>query len=44
MKKIFIDGGANDGRSIDLFRKKWPDAKEYEIHSFASANLSKFKE
>ena len=34
MKKIFIDGGVNDGRSIDLFRKKWPDAKEYEIHSF----------
>ena len=34
MKKIFIDCGANDGCSIDLFRDQYPNANEYEIHSF----------
>ena len=34
MRKIFIDAGANRGQSINLFIKKKPDAKEYEIHSF----------
>lgn len=34
MRKIFIDGGAHKGESVDLFYKLYPDAKEYEIHSF----------
>lgn len=34
MRKIFIDGGANNGSSIRLFKNKFPHAKEYEIHSF----------
>ncbi len=34
MKKIFIDGGAHNGESIDNFRRLYPDNKEYEIHSF----------
>ena len=32
--KIFIDGGAFTGNSIDLFRKQWKDHNEYEIYSF----------
>jgi FkbM family methyltransferase len=34
MKKVFIDGGAHEGESIDLFRSLYPDHAEYEIHSF----------
>lgn len=34
MKKIFIDLGANDGCSVDLFLKSFPDSRDYEIHSF----------
>jgi len=34
MKKVFIDGGAHEGESVDLFFKSYPDAQEYEIHSF----------
>ena len=34
MKKIFIDCGANNGCSIDLFLKKYPKSNEFEIHSF----------
>lgn len=34
MRKIFIDGGANNGNSITLFLNKFPNAKEYEIFSF----------
>jgi len=34
MKKIFIDGGAHTGESIDLFRKLYQDHEQYEIHSF----------
>ena len=33
-RKIFIDGGAFTGISIDLFRKQWKDHNEYEIYSF----------
>jgi FkbM family methyltransferase len=33
-RKIFIDGGAWNGTSIDMFRKQWKDHKEYEIYSF----------
>ena len=33
-RKIFIDGGAASGMSVDLFRRHWKDNKEYEIHSF----------
>ncbi len=34
IKKVFIDGGAHIGESVDLFFELYPDAKEYEIHSF----------
>ncbi len=34
MKKIFIDCGANNGMSVDLFQKKFIDHYEYEIHCF----------
>ena len=34
MRKVFIDGGANKGQSIDLFINHHPEASEYEIHSF----------
>lgn len=34
MKKIFIDLGANNGCSVDLFLKSFSDSREYEIHSF----------
>lgn len=34
MKKIFIDGGAHSGESVDLFRSLYQDAGEYEIHCF----------
>lgn len=34
MKKVFIDGGANIGNSIDLFHSKYPNSSEFEIHSF----------
>jgi len=34
MKKIFIDLGANNGCSVDLFLKSFSDSGEYEIHSF----------
>lgn len=34
MKKIFIDGGANEGQSIRSFMKNFNDWHEYEIHSF----------
>jgi FkbM family methyltransferase len=34
MKKIFIDCGANNGCSIDLFLQKYPKSNEFEIHSF----------
>ena len=34
MRKIFIDGGAHNGESIDVFRDEWDDHEEYEIHSF----------
>jgi FkbM family methyltransferase len=34
MRKIFIDGGANNGNSIELFLDKYPNSNEFEIHSF----------
>lgn len=34
MRKIFIDGGANNGNSIQLFLDKFPNSEEFEIHSF----------
>lgn len=34
MKKIFIDLGANDGCSVNLFLKSFSDSQDYEIHSF----------
>jgi FkbM family methyltransferase len=43
MKKIFIDCGANDGCSIDLFRGYYPNADEYEIHSFEPAPIFRKK-
>lgn len=33
-RKIFLDLGANDGCSVDLFLKSFADSKDYEIHSF----------
>jgi len=34
MRKIFIDGGANSGISIQMFLDKYPGADEFEIYSF----------
>lgn len=34
MRRIFIDGGANIGNSIEMFLAKYPNAEEYQIHSF----------
>ena len=34
MRKIFIDGGANNGCSTDKFIKQYPNANEYEIYMF----------
>ena len=34
MRKVFLDCGAHKGESIDLFRKVYPNADEYEIYSF----------
>lgn len=33
-KKVFIDCGANNGSSIELFLSKYPNASKFEIHSF----------
>ena len=33
-RKIFIDAGANDGSSVELFRKAFKDHDEYDIYSF----------
>ena len=33
-RKIFLDLGANNGCSVDLFLKSFADSKDYEIHSF----------
>lgn len=33
-RKIFLDLGANDGCSVDLFLESFPNSKDYEIHSF----------
>lgn len=37
MRKIFIDGGANKGQSIEAFLAEWPNASEYEIYSFEAS-------
>lgn len=34
MRKIFIDCGANDGCSVELFRKSFPDHAEFEVYCF----------
>ncbi len=34
MKKIFIDLGGNKGQSIKLFLERYPNAKDFEIHTF----------
>jgi FkbM family methyltransferase len=34
MKKVFIDGGGNNGNSVDFFLANYPNASEFEIHSF----------
>lgn len=34
MRKIFLDCGANNGCSIDLFKEKYPLADEFNIYSF----------
>ena len=34
MRKIFIDGGANQGQSTRAFLKQWPRSMEYEIFMF----------
>lgn len=34
MRKIFIDGGANNGSSVRLFKDRYPGADQFEIHSF----------
>lgn len=40
MKRVFIDGGANIGSSIEMFLDQYPEADKFEIHSFeANAKL-----
>lgn len=34
MRKIFIDCGANNGCSVELFKSTYGDWKDYEIHCF----------
>lgn len=34
MRKVFIDGGANNGQSTKAFLKEWPDSNEFEIFMF----------
>ena len=34
MRRVFIDGGAYNGNSTQLFLNSYPDADHYEIHSF----------
>ena len=34
MRKVFIDGGAHNGCTVELFIKNYPDYKEFEIYSF----------
>ena len=34
MKKIFIDLGGNKGQSIQLFLDRYPNPKDFEIHTF----------
>jgi FkbM family methyltransferase len=34
MRKIFIDGGGNNGSSVRMFRSKFPKAEEFEIFTF----------
>lgn len=34
MRRIFIDCGANDGLSVDLFMEKFPNSESFEIYSF----------
>ncbi len=34
MRKVFIDAGANVGQSIEAFCNHYPNAEEFEIHSF----------
>lgn len=43
MKRIFIDGGANVGNSIEFFLNSYPNADEYVIYSF-ECNPNLFKE
>jgi FkbM family methyltransferase len=38
MRKVFIDGGANMGQSIEAFCNHYPHAEEFEIHSFEPSN------
>lgn len=33
-RKVFIDGGAHFGESLELFKEKYNDYREYEIHMF----------
>lgn len=37
MRKVFIDGGANVGQSIEAFCNHYPNAEEFEIHSFEAS-------
>jgi FkbM family methyltransferase len=34
MRKIFIDGGGNNGNSIEMFLRQYPNSHEFEIYSF----------
>ena len=37
-RKIFLDCGANMASSVLMFRELYPNAKEFEIHSFEIDN------
>ena len=43
MKKVFIDCGAHDGCSVQMFVDNYSDYKDYEIYSF-ECNEKRFKQ
>ena len=43
MRKVFLDCGGHKATSVKMFHKYYPNAKQYEVHSFeANPHLHKF--
>ncbi len=43
MRKIFIDGGAHTGESLEAFCRIYEDSEEYEAYCFEASYVEKFK-